>query len=103
MNVTFSGPSLAPLSGGKPDSIVVLIHGYGADGDDLLDLGKSWASLLPNTLFVAPHGPDVCEVNIQGNQWFGLSDWNHGRILSEIKALTPSFNRYLDTLLKTHN
>lgn len=103
MNVIFSGPSLQPLAGGKPESIVVLIHGYGADGDDLLALGRSWASLLPNTLFIAPHGPSVCEMNSSGNQWFGLKDWDSARILKEIQMLTPSFNRYLDTLLKTHN
>ncbi|MBL8676106.1 MAG: dienelactone hydrolase family protein [Alphaproteobacteria bacterium] len=103
MSATFSGPSFGPASGGKPDSIVVLIHGYGSDGEDLLSLGKSWASLLPNTLFVAPHGPVACEMNPSGNQWFGLKDWEPLRILKEIQALTPAFNRYLDGLLKTHN
>lgn len=103
MNATFSGPSFGPASGGKPDSIVVLIHGYGSDGEDLLSLGKSWASLLPHTLFVAPHGPVACEMNPSGNQWFGLKDWEPLRILQEIQALTPAFNRYLDGLLKTHN
>ncbi len=102
MTKTFSGPSLLPASGEKPDSLVVLIHGYGANGDDLLSLGKSWASLLPNTLFIAPHGPVVCEVNPSGNQWFGLRDWDPERILKEIQILTPSFNRYLDGLLKIH-
>ena len=103
MNATFSGPSFGPASGGNPDSIVVLIHGYGSDGEDLLSLGKSWGSLLPNTLFVAPHGPVACEMNPSGNQWFGLKDWESLRILKEIQALTPVFNRYLDGLLKSHN
>ncbi|MBS0271474.1 MAG: prepilin peptidase [Proteobacteria bacterium] len=103
MNIVFSGPSLQPFSGSQPKSIVVLIHGYGADGDDLLALGKSWASLLPDTLFIAPHGPSVCEMNSSGNQWFGLKDWDSARILKEIQTLTPSFNRYLDALLKTYN
>ena len=103
MITPLSGPSLSPASGEKPDSLVVLIHGYGADGEDLLSLGKAWASLLPNTLFVAPQGPTVCEVNPSGNQWFGLRDWDPVRILKEMQALTPSFNRYLDELLKTHN
>lgn len=103
MNATFSGPSFGPASGRTPDSIVVLIHGYGSDGEDLLSLGKSWAPLLPNTLFVAPHGPVACEMNPSGNQWFGLKDWEPLRILKEIQALTPAFNRYLDGLLKSHN
>ncbi len=102
MTTNFSGPHLSPTSKGKPDSLVVLIHGYGSDGEDLISLGKSWASILPNTLFVAPHGPIACEMNPSGNQWFGLKDWDPARILKEIQALTPSFNRYLDGLLKTY-
>jgi phospholipase/carboxylesterase len=103
MTMTFTGPSLPPLSGEKPDSLVVLIHGYGAEGEDLLSLGKVWQSLLPNTMFVAPHGPVICELNPSGKQWFGLKDWDPSRILKEIQAITPAFNRYLDNLLKTYN
>jgi phospholipase/carboxylesterase len=112
MTSIFSGPSLPPASGNKPDSIVVFLHGYGANGHDLLSLGNMWAKLLPNTLFVAPHGPAISELYPSGNQWFDLSDWNPEapftesqteRIVAEIQNLTPSFNQYLDDLLKTHN
>jgi len=108
----FSGPSLPPASGNKPDSIVVFLHGYGANGHDLLSLGHVWKDLLPNTLFVAPHGPAVSQLYPSGNQWFDLSDWNPdapftenqtARIMTEVQALTPAFNQYLDDLLKTHN
>jgi phospholipase/carboxylesterase len=103
MTQDFSGPSLSPAAGGKPDSLVVLIHGYGSDGEDLLFLGNAWSSLLPHTLFIAPHGPVICEGNPSGKQWFGLRDWDPARILKEIQAITPAFNRYLDGLLKLHN
>jgi phospholipase/carboxylesterase len=112
MTIKFSGPSLPPASGNNPDSIVVFLHGYGANGHDLLSIGKAWAPLLPNTLFVAPHGPDESKINPSGNQWFSLDDWNPdhpltpaqiARIMVDIQALIPSFSRYLDDLLKTHN
>lgn len=112
MTIKFSGPSLQPASGGKPDSIVVFLHGYGANGHDLLSIGKVWAPLLPNTLFVAPHGPDASKLNPSGNQWFSLDDWDPdqpltptqiARMLTDIQTITPSFNQYLDDLLKTHN
>lgn len=99
----FPGPTLAPTSGGKADSLVVLIHGYGANGDDLISLGKVWGSQLPNTAFVAPHGPEVCEVNPSGNQWFDLRQWNPFEIMKSLQALTPEFNSYLDHLLKTYD
>ncbi len=112
MTISFSGPSLSPASGNKPESIVVFLHGYGANGHDLLSLGTAWAALLPNTLFIAPHGPSTSMLYPSGNQWFSLEDWNpeepftnhqKARILSEIQALTPSFNRYLDDLLKVND
>lgn len=111
MTTSFTTNSLPPASGLKPDSIVVLIHGYGANGKDLLSLGSAWASLLPNTLFVAPDGFEKSEVNPLGNQWFSLGDWNPAQRLTkmqiaqmvgDLQALTPSFNQYLDELLKAH-
>lgn len=102
MTTAFSGPHLSPASGTKPDSLVILIHGYGADGEDLISLGNAWAKELPTTLFVAPHGPLVCEMNPSGNQWFGLEDWDPNRILKEIQHLAPSLNSYIDNLLKTY-
>lgn len=111
MTTTFTTHRLSPASGLKPDSIVVLIHGYGANGKDLLSLGSAWATQLPNTLFVAPDGPETSELNPFGNQWFGLGDWDPSekftemqiaRMVKDIQTLTPSFNRYLDELLKTH-
>lgn len=111
MTTTFSAHSLSPASGLKPDSIVVLIHGYGANGEDLLALGNAWAPLLPNTLFVAPDGPETNELNPFGNQWFDLRDWEPSqkltgnqiaRMVKDIQNLTPSFNKFLDGLLETH-
>lgn len=103
MDDSFSGPSCGPATGGKPDSLVVLIHGYGADGEDLLALGRAWSSLLPTTVFVSPHGPLECEENPGGRQWFGLRDWDPSRIIKEIQAITPSFNKYIDSLLATYH
>ena len=103
MTHVFSGPTLSPAAGDKPESLVVFIHGYGANGEDLLPLGKAWSSILPNTLFVAPHGPVMCETNPSGKQWFGLQGWDPARILKEIQSITPAFNRYLDGLLKQYD
>lgn len=58
----------------KPTSLVVLVHGYGADGADLLDLGVHWRSLLPNAAFIAPNAPSPCEMNPMGYQWWSLAD-----------------------------
>ncbi|MDI4657358.1 alpha/beta hydrolase [Xanthobacter autotrophicus] len=67
------GPRLRPRNGGAPDCLVVLLHGYGADGRDLIDIGNAWADLLPGALFVSPHAPDPCEGAPVGRQWFPLT------------------------------
>ncbi|MFG1344185.1 dienelactone hydrolase family protein [Xanthobacter autotrophicus DSM 431] len=67
------GPRLRPRHGGDPDCLVVLLHGYGADGRDLIDIGTAWAELLPGAAFVSPHAPDPCEGAPVGRQWFPLT------------------------------
>ncbi|MDI4666756.1 dienelactone hydrolase family protein [Xanthobacter autotrophicus] len=67
------GPRLRPRNGGAPDALVVLLHGYGADGRDLIDIGNAWADLLPGAMFVSPHAPDPCEGAPVGRQWFPLT------------------------------
>ena len=76
-----SGPMLPPASGGAPRQIVVLLHGYGADGSDLIDLGRHWAQVLPDALFVSPNAPHPCGQNPYGYEWFPLQiDRIQGRI-----------------------
>ena len=69
---TLSGPMLAPASGGEPRQVVVLLHGYGSDGSDLIALASHWQGLLPDALFVSPNGPEVSRDNPAGYQWFAL-------------------------------
>ncbi|MCP5910277.1 hypothetical protein NL326_27115, partial [Klebsiella pneumoniae] len=66
------GPRLAPRSGAA-DALVVLLHGYGADGRDLIDIGAAFANLLPGAAFVAPHAPEPCAEEPVGRQWFPLT------------------------------
>ncbi len=67
-----SGPMLPPLSGGEPRQVVVLLHGYGSDGSDLIALARYWRETLPDALFVSPNAPEVSTDNPQGFQWFAL-------------------------------
>ncbi|MEO0343524.1 MAG: alpha/beta fold hydrolase [Pseudomonadota bacterium] len=62
---------------GKTDQLIVLIHGYGADGHDLIGLADPLQGVLPNALFLSPHAPDPCQVNPMGRQWFPIS-WLDG-------------------------
>ena len=61
-------------SGADTKKIVIFLHGYGADGKDLISIAPMWSEHLPNTIFYAPNAPEPCEMSPQGFQWFSLRD-----------------------------
>ena len=96
--VKLSGPMLAPRSGKPPRQIVVLLHGYGADGSDLIGLGQYWAEGLPDALFVAPNAPTPCAGNPFGFEWFPLQvDRIAGRI-DGARTAAPMIVEFLEDL-----
>jgi phospholipase/carboxylesterase len=72
MSAELSGPRLAPEVG-PAKRLVVFLHGYGADGADLIELGRQWRKLLPDAAFVSPHAPERCSGAPMGRQWFALN------------------------------
>ena len=68
------GPRLLPASGEPATSLVVLLHGLGADGNDLFALAPQLAKSLPGAAFVAPSAPDPCDTAPTGRQWFSFQD-----------------------------
>jgi phospholipase/carboxylesterase len=67
-----SGPMVGPLSGGPPKQAIVLLHGYGSDGQDLIGLAGYWRPLLPDAIFLAPNAPQPCRQNPGGYEWFDI-------------------------------
>ncbi len=72
MSAALDGPRL-PAGNGRANGLVVFLHGYGADGNDLIELGRQWRALLPEAAFVSPHAPERCGAAPTGRQWFALS------------------------------
>lgn len=93
------GPALAPASGADPDALVVLLHGLGADGNDLIGLAPEWAALLPNAAFVSPHAPFPCDMAPFGRQWFSLQERTASAILAGIQIAQPILDAFLDRQL----
>ena len=92
------GPRLAPRSGAAK-SLVVFLHGYGADGNDLIDLGKSWQAILPDTAFVSPHAPEPCAMSSFGRQWFALTMRNTEERWIGVNKAQPALDAFLDAEL----
>ncbi|HYM33163.1 MAG TPA: dienelactone hydrolase family protein [Candidatus Cybelea sp.] len=74
--IGLNGPRLPPASGRPARQLVVLLHGYGADGNDLIVLAPYWQRLLPDAAFVSPHAPERIPGAPQGYQWFSLSNYD---------------------------
>ncbi|HMR29986.1 MAG TPA: dienelactone hydrolase family protein [Geminicoccaceae bacterium] len=95
------GPSVLP-GHGTVQRIVVLLHGVGADGRDLIDLVPMLRPALPDTAFHAPDGPEPCDMAPFGRQWFSLQDRRPEAMLAGIRRSAPILDAYLDGLLERH-
>ena len=103
MAAELNGPRIEPRAGGPARQLVVFLHGYGADGNDLIDIGRSWQSLLPNAAFVSPHAPEHCAQAPMGRQWFALTLRDPAeRWVGCLKA-APLLESFLDAELKRRN
>lgn len=94
------GPKVAPHSGGPAKKLVVLLHGVGADGNDLIALATPLAPYLPEVEFIAPDAPQACDMAPFGRQWFSLQDWTPAAMLAGIQASAPALNAFLDAELE---
>jgi phospholipase/carboxylesterase len=95
------GPRLAPRSG-RAKSLVVFLHGYGADGNDLIEIGRAWQPLLPDTAFVSPHAPNPCGQAPTGREWFPLTMREPTERWTGVNAAAPALNAFLDAELARH-
>lgn len=96
------GPRAKAASGGAAEYLVVLLHGLGADGNDLFGLTPILAQAFPNAAFVAPNAPEPCDMAPMGHQWFSLSDRDPDKILAGVRAAAPVLNAFLDEELQAH-
>lgn len=92
--ITLDGPRLEPAGGRRPRQLVVLCHGVGADGEDMLGLAEMLAQVLPETAFVCPHAPFPFDFAPVGRQWFPLVELTAPRIEAGVRAMAPSLRRF---------
>ena len=96
------GPRLEPRSG-PARQLIVFLHGYGADGNDLIDIGRAWQGLLPHAAFVSPHAPEPCGQAPVGKQWFPLTFRDPNERWIGANKAAPVLESFLDAELKRRN
>lgn len=95
MTRALEGPRLRPRSG-KARQLVVILHGYGADGNDLIDIARNWQQVMPEAAFVSPHAHERCAMSPGGRQWFGLTDRNPNERWNGACSAQPILDAFID-------
>lgn len=110
------GPRVPAANGAPPRKLVVLVHGYGADGNDLIALAPYLQRALPDAAFVAPDGPSPCDMSPMGRQWFPIDlddpsrmSRDPARMLERFSTMSaaadevvPLLNGFIDEELARH-
>lgn len=94
---SLSGPRRGP-SPGHAKTLVIFLHGYGADGNDLISLADPLSQHLPDTAFRSPNAPERCVVNPMGYQWFPIP-WIDGSPETAMRASFQASSKALDAWL----
>ena len=96
---TLNGPSLPPTDGAAPEQLIILLHGVGADGNDLIGLAPYFQQVLPRALFVSPDAPFPYDMAPFGRQWFSLQERTPEAFDAGTQTVAPILNDFIDGLL----
>ena len=94
---------IKPEKDSKIENAIILLHGYGGDGNDISMLSLNWKRHLPNTIFICPNGHETCAVNPSGYQWFDLSKEDPKYILEESKKAEIVLNHFINEIKDEFN
>jgi len=98
MSKIVNGSSRQPLSGGSPRQIVLLLHGYGSSGADLISFAPPWQQALPDALFLAPNAPQSCGLS-QGYQWWPLTAFTPQALAAGAASAAGAIDAFIDRKL----
>jgi phospholipase/carboxylesterase len=82
---------------------IILLHGYGGDGNDISMLAMNWKRHLPNTIFICPNGHEICSINPTGYQWFDLTKDDPKYILEQTIKAEKKLNEFVDQIKNEFN
>ena len=68
MNLSLDTKIIEPEGSKKIKNAIILLHGYGGDGNDISLMTLNWKRFLPDTVFLCPNGHQKCEINSKGYQ-----------------------------------
>ena len=84
-------------------SAIILLHGYGGDGNDISAITLNWKRFLPETIFLCPNAHEVCSINPNGFQWFSLDKEDPDYILEESVKAEKKLNFFINEIKSEYN
>ena len=84
------------------NNAIILLHGYGGDGQDISMLTLNWKRFLPNTIFLCPNGHEICPINPNGFQWFDLTKDDQQYILEQSIKAEQKLREFIDEIKKEY-
>ena len=94
---TLDGPR-QEASSGVAKSLIILVHGYGSNGADLISLAPLWSDMLPDTAFVSPNAPQICPGAPGGYQWWDIASARGDR-MAGVRQAAPILDAFIDQQL----
>ena len=88
---------------GSIQNAIILLHGYGGDGNDISMLSLNWKRHLPNTILICPNGHETCEINPAGFQWFDLTKDDANYILKESKKAENVLKKFISEVKEEYS
>ena len=87
---------IEPTSGKAPRHLVILLHGYGSNGADMIALAPLWRPALSDALFLAPDAPERCFESAGGYQWWALADRGRAALAAGARRAAPALDCFID-------
>ena len=91
-------PLIVPDKNVDVKNAIVFLHGYGANGKDLINIGHEWRDKLKNTVFISPNAPFNCDWGGDAYQWFDLTSTAPEKIGEGLEKAGPYLNKFIDDL-----
>ena len=96
------GPRVAPAAGGPARSLIIFLHGYGSNGEDLISLSQYWRGCCPHAAFVSPNAPQRCPGVADGYQWWAITSLDPGQRGPARPRPRPILQAFIDEELAQH-
>ena len=103
MTFCLDSVQIKPEKNKEIENAIILLHGYGGDGNDISMLSLNWKRHLPNTIFICPNGHEKCLINPSGFQWFDLTKEDPKYILQQSIKAEKILTKFISEIKKKFN